>query len=77
MHFIGSKEHDAVKISVYSWNNKYIVKFEANQLEQVYKIDSFEVSTEIQLMELISEEFIQKVLNRFKEMGNDWYPIFN
>jgi hydrogenase maturation factor len=77
MHFIGIKEHDVCKISLFSWNNKYIIKFEWNQMEQSFKIDAYEVASEAEVLEKISEEFIQKVLERFQKMAAEWYPLFD
>lgn len=76
MHFIKRIEHPACQISLYSWNGKYIVKFEMNQLEQTYKISETEIATIKEVEEAINQEFIKSVILRFEQMANDWYLKF-
>jgi hypothetical protein len=76
MHFIKRIENSVCQISLFSWNGKYIVKFEANQLEQTYKIDQTEVASIEEIELIVNEEFIAKVISRFQEMSEDWYSNF-
>jgi hypothetical protein len=76
MHFIKRIEHPDCQISLFSWNGKYIVKFEANQLEQTFKISEIDANSEKEVEEAVNKEFIESVMNRFKEMSNDWYKNF-
>jgi len=71
MRVIGEIEHPEVKITVFHWNNKYLVKFERGMLEQTYKFSEFDISSEGEIKELIDAPFISKVLTRFSEMGKD------
>jgi hypothetical protein len=73
MHFIKRIEHPDCQISLFSWNGKYIVKFEANQLEQTFKISEIDANSEKEVEEAVNQEFIESVMSRFKEMSNDWY----
>ncbi len=76
MHFIKRIEHSDVQISLFSWNGKYIVKFEMNQMEQTYKIAETDVSSEEEVIEAIGNDLVISVLNRFKEMGEEWFGRF-
>jgi hypothetical protein len=76
MHFIKRIEHPDCQISLFSWNGKYIVKFEANQLEQTFKISEIDANSEKEVEEAVNQEFIESVMSRFKEMSNDWYKNF-
>ena len=64
-----------LKISLYKWNAKFFVKFETPDLEQVYKIPEMDAS-EAEIREMISKEFIQKVILRFREMYADISEIY-
>lgn len=76
MHFIKRIEHPACQISLFSWNGKYIVKFEMNQLEQTYKISEIDCATESDAENAINQIFIDTVLKRFENMANDWFSQF-
>lgn len=71
MLVIGEIEHSEVKITMFHWNNKYLVKFERGMLEQTYKFSEFDVTGEAEIKEMIDEFFIAKVVQRFTEMGKD------
>ncbi len=75
MRVIGELPNDYCKISLFQWNEKYLVKFELGLYEQTYKIDEYEVADVEELKSLISEEFIKKVMQRFDEMHTDWGEI--
>ena len=77
MYFIGELAGSSLdlKISLYKWNAKFFVKFETPDLEQVYKIAEMDAS-ETEIREMITEEFIQKVILRFREMYADISEIY-
>ncbi|WP_339865682.1 hypothetical protein [uncultured Algoriphagus sp.] len=58
-----------IRISVFSWNNKYIIKFEFGPFEQTFKISEMDVLDEADLDVFLSGDFFEKVKSRFKEMG--------
>ncbi|MBO0935972.1 hypothetical protein J2I47_05385 [Fibrella sp. HMF5335] len=72
MRYIKDLPHPQVKISLYSWNSKYIVKIEAGPYEQTYKIGEFDVTGPDDVESMISESFMASVLARFGEMDRDW-----
>jgi hypothetical protein len=69
MRVVSEITHPSCKITVYSWNNRYIIKFEQGYLEQTYKIDQFDVASENDLSKIINENFIEQVLQLFKSMA--------
>lgn len=76
MKIIGEIPHPSCKITLFSWNNKFIVKFERDNLEQTYKVSEYDLSGEENLKELIaSEMFMEKVLRRFDQMDQDWETV--
>jgi hypothetical protein len=72
MKFIKKIPNVDVDISLYDWNQKYLVKFEMGGLEQTYKVSQLEITTHVEVEEAITAEFINKVIHRFEEMTEDW-----
>jgi hypothetical protein len=75
MRVIGELPNDFCKISLFQWNEKYLVKFELGLYEQTFKIDEYEVADVEELKSLITDEFIKKVMKRFDDMHTDWGEI--
>ena len=71
MRVVKEIPHSECKISVFSWNDKYLIKFEQGNLEQTYKISEWDILEEGDLNEVLNDEFINKVLERFKSMSKD------
>ncbi len=46
--------HDKYKISIFSWNNKYIIKLEYGQLEQTYKVSEWDLTSEDEVAEIVN-----------------------
>ncbi len=72
MRTVGTIPHPQMMITIFLWNNKYLVKFEAGPYEQVYKIDETGVEDEQALISMITEEFTGKVAERFRQMHADF-----
>ena len=69
MRIVREVSHPECKITIFSWNNRYLIKLEQGFLEQTFKIDQFDVADEIELLKITDEQFIQKALLRFQEMS--------
>jgi hypothetical protein len=69
MRVVKEISHPRCKITIYAWNNRYLIKLEEGPFEQTYKIDQSDILDENDLLEIIDAEFIQQALNRFLEMG--------
>ena len=69
MHFIKEITHPQMRISLFEWNSKYIVKFETPHLEQCYKYSVMDFSSQKEIEELVSSSSFQDfVLQTFKNM---------
>lgn len=77
MRIVKDIPHPRFKITVFSWNNKYIIKIEDAHLEQVYKIDEHQVSSLQEIEDMMSTPFLLKVLERFAQMSNDFSDTWN
>ena len=58
----------ACKITVFSWNGKYLIKLEQGMFEQTYKVSEFDV-LEQEIDEILTDTFIDEALKRFEEMA--------
>jgi hypothetical protein len=77
MRIISTIPHPLVKISVFAMNNKYLLKMEANGYEQVYKIPEDEVTGVESIQQLLTDDFMNSVVDRFKQMMVDWNSTLN
>jgi hypothetical protein len=69
MRIVKELVREEVRVSVFSWNNKYLIKFELGPMEQTFKIPELDVLEESDLDVFLEGEFFEKVKNRFEEMG--------
>lgn len=68
MRIIKEFTQSGIRISIFSWNNKYILKFEQGMIEQTFKVHEMEIESEDDLLALLSESFLLVVQKRFDEM---------
>ncbi|HEU4719623.1 MAG TPA: hypothetical protein VFU15_17385, partial [Bacteroidia bacterium] len=67
----GNIPHPSLRISVFHMNDKFIVKFEAGPMEQVYKFGQDKVSGMADIEKIVDETFITNVTKRFRDMIGD------
>ncbi len=60
------------KITIFNWNQKYLIKFEQDSLEQTYKIDELELTSESDLENILNEDFLTEVKIIFKRMSDSF-----
>jgi|JI8StandDraft_2_1071088.scaffolds.fasta_scaffold08458_5 hypothetical protein len=73
MKVIKSIPHEYFDITLFWWNQKYILKFEKHHLEQTYKVSELDfLEKEVEAL-IENEGFMKKVLARFEEMYKDLY----
>ncbi|SFG90203.1 hypothetical protein [Pontibacter chinhatensis] len=68
MRVVADIPNPHVKITLHSYNGKYILKLEKANLEQIYKIEETEVMGDEGAKALIDDDFIEAVVNRFVDM---------
>jgi hypothetical protein len=68
--------HPQLKITVFMWNDKYIVKLEIDRYEQVYKIACSDVSGLDQVKSMLDDDFIESCMQRFIQMRSDFLETF-
>ncbi len=77
MRYIKDIPNEYCKTSLYSFNNKFIIKFEAGMYEQIYKVSELDVSGEEDIEEMLGDTFFKKVIERFKAMQEDFETIID
>lgn len=69
MRVVNEFVREEIRVSVFSWNNKYIFKFELGPMEQTFKVSETDILDEQDLENFFSGDFFEKVKLRFEEMG--------
>ena len=70
MRVVKEISYPDLKITVFHWNNRYLIKLEAGLFEQTYKIQEYDVSSEQEVIELIDDNFTNKVVTIFHQMND-------
>ncbi|EON78621.1 hypothetical protein ADIS_0971 [Lunatimonas lonarensis] len=68
MRVIKELSNEGIRVSVFSWNNKYLLKFEQGMIEQTFKVSELDVLDEQSLDGFLQGEFWELVKKRFEEM---------
>jgi hypothetical protein len=78
MRVVAELPHPDCKISIFSMNMKYIIKFEQGTLEQTYKLSEMDIINGIDgVFEILDEAFITVVVARFASMRTDFIESYN
>jgi hypothetical protein len=73
MRLVREIAHPDCKITIFSWNNRYLIKVEQGLLEQTFKIPETDLSGDEDLAVILDAEFLHQALQRFKDMGQSLY----
>jgi hypothetical protein len=76
MRIVAEIPHNQIKISIFSWNSKYIIKLELGNFEQSFKIKEQDVSGLEDIKKIISEEFLNNAFNNFLKMRENFNSSF-
>tara|TARA_B100000287_G_C20661104_1_gene790175 strand:+ start:1496 stop:1726 length:231 start_codon:yes stop_codon:yes gene_type:complete len=71
MRIVSNLFKDDIKISIFDYDLKYVIKFEFNRLEQTYKVDKFEYRNLSELEKKINSHFLENIKKRFHKMSID------
>lgn len=77
MRIIATIPHPQLKISVFLYNEKYIIELEAGQYKQTFKISADSVDGLEGVKSLITPELVKNSLDRFESMHADFKKSFN
>lgn len=77
MRVVGEIPHPVCKITIFAWNNRYLIKVENGLLEQTFKINQFDVTSESEVIQMVDETFIQEALGRFDAMAESLHTAIS
>lgn len=78
MRIVAELPHPDCKISIFSMNQKFIIKFEQGTLEQSYKISETDIIGGVNgIFELIDESFIKQVVEQFGVMRKSFLEAYS
>ena len=66
-----------IKITIFDFDLKYVIKFEKNRLEQTFKLDKLEFSGLDDLERKINSDIIKSIKNRFLDMSKDLKNLYS
>ena len=69
MRVVREETRGEIRVSIFSWNSKYIFKYELGPMEQTFKVSETDILEEAELDGFLEGEFLEEVNQRFKEMG--------
>ncbi len=69
MRVVREETRGEIRVSIFSWNSKYIFKYELGPMEQTFKVSEVEILEESELESFLEGNFIEEVKRRFEEMG--------
>jgi hypothetical protein len=72
MRVLETIPHPTITITIFQMNEKFIVKFEAGPMEQIFKYNQVEAKGLEGLKKIINTEFIERIRQRFNEMFLQW-----
>ena len=77
MRVIAELPHPECKITIFSMNQKFIIKLEKGVFEQVYKISELDVTDElIGVFKILDDQFMKNASDRFLEMRSDFNEAY-
>jgi len=68
MRVVGEIPHPQLKITIFNWNNRYLIKLETGSLEQTFKVSEFDITSEEDLKKMVDSDFLQEAEARFYDM---------
>lgn len=69
MRVVGEIPHPECKITIFHWNERYLIKLELGPFEQTFKINEYDLTSEADLHKIVSEDFIGDAMARFSDMS--------
>lgn len=77
MRVLAELPHPDCKITIFSMNQKFIIKFEKGIFEQTYKLSELDITEGVNgVFKLIDDEFIAAITERFAQMRTDFKKAY-
>lgn len=69
MRVVAEIPHPECKITIFHWNNKFLIKLELGPFEQTFKISELDLTSEADIQKILNEDFIDQAMARFADMS--------
>ncbi|WP_423149236.1 hypothetical protein [Rubrolithibacter danxiaensis] len=77
MRIVAELPRPDCKITIFSMNMKYLIKFEKGALEQTYKLSEIDITEGVNgVFKILDDEFITSVVQRFDFMRTDFHEAY-
>jgi hypothetical protein len=77
MRIVAELPRPDCKITIFSMNMKYLIKFEKGIFEQTYKLSEMDMVDGVDgVFRILDEDFIASVVKRFDEMRKDFQEAY-
>lgn len=77
MRVIAELPHPDCKITIFSMNQKFIIKLEKGVFEQVYKISELDVTDGVNgVFKILDDQFMKNASERFLQMRSDFHDAY-
>lgn len=78
MRIVKELSQSDIRITIFDWNEKYLIKYEFGSIEQTYKISKWDVDSEEDLIiKILSDELFNEIKLRFDEMADTLRKFFS
>ena len=76
MRIVAQVPHPLMKISIFSWNDKYFIEMEAGAYKQTFKIGHDGVKGLDDVKALCTPDFLEAAMLRFENMHTDFSQAY-
>ena len=77
MRVVAELPHMLCKITIFSMNQKFIIKLEKGIYEQTYKLSEKDLTDGVNdVFKMLDDQFLEKASTRFDEMRSDFNNAF-
>jgi len=77
MRVIAELPHAVCKITIFSMNQKFIIKLEKGIYEQTYKVSEIDLPDGVNgVFKILDDDFMQSAARRFETMRSDFHSAF-
>ncbi|SKB33861.1 hypothetical protein [Daejeonella lutea] len=77
MRVVAELPHPDCKITIFSMNQKYIIKLEKGSFEQIYKLAELDIPEGTNgVFQILDEDFMKTAAERFDQMRADFHAAF-
>ncbi len=78
MRVLAELPHPTCKITIFSMNQKFIIKLEKGIFEQIYKLSELDVPEGVNgVFQILDDDFMKTVADRFDKMREDFKSAYS